>query len=168
MVEVKIQKIFNVDNSYVIEHLEGFIREIAYNYIAGNLHNELLNEVSIDKLCRQYYWNKFNKTGQVVFTHEEVYKHNMNNGRKRFKDSCYAKIDWIVYIDVLDKLIDVCTVLSSSLHMQNPMIDEEVKKDLMYSIMIRELLQETVNEESDEEDQKDKVTGENDQKRLNP
>ena len=164
MVDVKIPKIFNIDKSYVIEHLDGFIREIAYNYIAGNLHNELLNEDSIHKLCYRYYWNKFNKTGQVVFTHEEVYKHNMNNGRKRFKDSCYAKIDWIVYIDVLDKLIDVCTVLSCSLHMQNPEIDEEVKKDLMYSIIMRELLQEPTNEESDEEDEKDKVTRENTQK----
>ena len=103
----------------------------------------------------------------------------MNNGRKRFKDSCYAKIDWIVYIDALDKLIDVCTVLSCSLHMQNPEIDEDVKKDLMYSIMIRELLQEPTTEESDEEARKDEVTGiapmgcsgqsqKNDQKHLTP
>ena len=168
MVDVKIPKIFNIDKSYVIEHLDGFIQEIAYNFISGELHNKCLNEDSIDKLCYRYYWNKFNKTGKVIFTHEEVYKHNMDNGRKRFKDSCYVKIDWIVFIDALDKLIDVCTILSSSLHMQNPEIDEEVKKDLMYSVIIRELLQEPVNEESDGEIEKDKITEENDQKRLNP
>ena len=152
MVDVKIPKIFNIDKSYVIEHLDGFIREIAYNYIAGNLHNELLNEDSIDKLCRHYYWNKFNKTGQVVFTHAELYNHNMNNGRNFFKDSCYAKIDWIVLIDALDKVMDLCNILSFSLHMQNPTIDDEVKKDLMYSVIIRELLQEPRNDAVHKED----------------
>ena len=161
MVDVKIPKIFNIDKSYVIEHLDGFIREIAYNYIAGNLHNELLNEDSIDKLCRHYYWNKFNKTGQVVFTHEEVYKHNMNNGRKRFKDSCYAKKDWIVFIENVDQVIETVMLLSHSLYMQNPVIDDDdVKSECIYSVILEKLMFRG----AEKEDQKDKLIGENDQK----
>ena len=71
----------------------------------------------------------------------------MDGCRIRFKDSCYAKTDWIVLIDVLEKLRDLCTILSWSLHMQNPMMGEEDKKELIYSIIMSRLMQEDDNED---------------------
>ena len=165
MVDVKIPKIFNIDKSYVIEQLDGFIREIAYNYIMEKLRKDPREILNFSNACVDYYWKKFNKTGQVVFTSQKAYNYNMDNGRKRFKDSCYAKIDWIMFTEALCELIDNCNKLSWNVHTLNSATDEEAKKDLMYSIIMRGLLQEPTSEESAEED---KITGENDQKRPNP
>ena len=92
--EVKIPKIFNIDKSCMIEHLEDYVRDVAYVYVTGKVC-----DLGIIKLCRDFFCEKMGVKGKTVFVKKEEYDHEMSGGKKQFKNSCYSKVDNVVIFD---------------------------------------------------------------------
>ena len=161
MVDVKIPKLFTIEKEHIMEYLESFIKDVAFDYIVGKLHCKIPGIIEFKKICRSYFWDNLGKIGEAVFVYKDLYNYKMDGGKKRFKDSCYAKKDWIVFIENVDQVMETVMLLSHSLYMQNPVIDDDdVKSECIYSVILEKLMFRGV----EKEDQKDKLIGENDQK----
>ena len=159
MVEVKIPKIFNITKAYIIKHLEDYVRAVAYDFITGSVCN-----LDIIYSSRKFFVEKMGINGNTVYVKRDEYEREMCGGKKRFKDSCYFKKDCVVIYDEVYKLCEKAIALFGEPDILDPKMSVEDKIIKIHSRMM-DMLEAW---ESGEEDEKDKVTVKNDQKRPTP
>ena len=132
--EVKIPKIYNIDKAHMMEYLNDYVRDIAYNYVTGKVC-----DLGIIKLCRDFFCGKMGVKGETVYVKKEEYDREMLGGKKQFKNSCYSKVDSVVIFDKIYWLCEKTIPFFGEPDMIDPEINKEDKVAKIYSRIMEAL-----------------------------